>query len=153
MRQIPSSCSFPEKVFIVRESTHRNVVNQNQLVEIALNYGFRPMSLENLDFSEQLDLFSNAKVIITAGGAVMANYLFMPQESHVIQLNNVANKDFIIPPMLCSIAGTNFVSILGKPKKVKKIRHLRVDQIHESYAVKPQILESVLESFNESDNS
>lgn len=153
MRSVSSSSRFPEKVFIVRESIRRNIVNQDQLVATALGYGFRPISLDNLDFSEQLDLFSNAKVIITAGGAVMANYLFMPQESHVIQLNNLANKDFIIPPLLCSIAGSNFTSILGKPKKAKKIRHLRVDQIHESYAINPRILESVLESINESSTS
>jgi hypothetical protein len=150
MRRIPSSSSFPEKVFIVRKSTHRNVVNQDQLVDIALDYGFRPISLENLDFSEQLDLFSNAKVIITAGGAVMANYLFMPQESHVIQLNNVANKDFVIPPLLCSIADSKFTSILAKPKKVKKFRHLRIDEIHESYVINPRMLESVIKSLDKS---
>jgi len=150
MRSVSSNSRFPEKVFIVRESTHRNVVNQDTLVNIALGYGFRPISLENLNFLEQLDLFSNAKAIITAGGAIMANYLFMPQESHVIQLNNVANKDFVIPPLLSSIAGSKFISILGKPKKVKKIRHLRIDQIHESYVIKPKMLESVLESLNES---
>ncbi len=149
MRQIPSGSSFPEKVFIVRESTHRNVVNQDKLVDIALDYGFRPIILDNLDFSEQLDLFSNAKVIITAGGAVMANYLFMPKESHVVQLNNVANKDFVIPPLLSSIAGSKFISIIGNPKKVKKFRHLRIDQIHESYAIKPRTLKSVLDSLNE----
>ena len=110
MRKIPSGRRFPEKVFIVRESTHRNVVNQDQLVDIALDYGFCPISLDSLDFSEQLDLFSNAKVIITAGGAVMANYLFMPKESHVVQLNNVANKDFVIPPLL------NRRSIKTEPK-------------------------------------
>ena len=148
MRRISSNSSFPEKVFIVRESTHRNVLNQDQLVDIARGYGFRPISIENQDFSEQLDLFSNAKVIITAGGAVMANYLFMSKESHVIQLNNLANRDFVIPPLLSSIAGSKFTSILGKPKKVKKVRHLRIDQIHESYLIKPRLLESVLDSLN-----
>jgi len=150
MRQIPSGSSFPEKVFIVRESTHRNVVNQDQLVDIALDYGFCPISLDDLDFLEQLDLFSNAKVIITAGGAVMANYLFMPKESHVVQLNNVANKDFVIPPLLSSIAGSKFISIIGNPKKVKKFRNLRIDEIHESYVIKPRTLKSVLESLNDS---
>jgi capsular polysaccharide biosynthesis protein len=150
MRSASSKSSFPEKVFIVRESTHRNVLNQDQLVDIARGYGFRPISIENQDFSEQLDLFSNAKVIITAGGAVMANYLFMSEGSHVIQLNNEANKDFVIPPLLSSIAGSKFISILGKPKKVEKVRHLRIDQIHESYVIKPRILKSVLESLNKS---
>ena len=152
---IASNSRFPEKVFIVRESKRhesigRNILNQDQLVDIALGCGFHPVNLDDMDFSEQLDLFSNAKVIITAGGAVMANYLFMPQESHVIQLNNEANKDFVIPPFLSSIAGSKFTSILGKSKKAKKDRHIRIHQIHEPYVIKPRILKSVLESLNES---
>jgi capsular polysaccharide biosynthesis protein len=150
MRSASSKSSHAEKVFIVRDSTHRNVVNQDQLVEVAVGYGFHPISMENYDFSQQLDLFSNAKVIITAGGAIMANYLFMPEGSHVIQLNNEANKDFIIPPLLSSIAGSRFTSVVGKPKKSKNVRNLRIDQIHESYVIKPQTLETVLASLNES---
>ncbi len=150
MRSASSKSSLPEKVFIVRNSTHRNVLNQDQLVEVAVGYGFHPISMESYDFSQQLDLFSNAKVIITAGGAIMANYLFMPKESHVIQFNNEANKDFIIPPLLSSIAGSRFTSVVGKPKKGKNFRNLRIDQIHESYVIKPQRLETVLASLNES---
>ena len=155
MRRSSSSRSFPEKVFIVRESKRikrysRNVVNQDQLVDIALGYGFHSINLEDMDFSEQLDLFSNARMVITAGGAVMANYLFMPQESHVIQLNNVANKDFVIPPLLSSIAGSKFTSIVGKTSIGRNVRNLRIDHVHESYVIKPRTLETVLKSFNES---
>jgi hypothetical protein len=148
MRRMSSNSRLPEKVFIVRESKHRNVVNQGQLVEIALGYGFHPVNLEDMDFSEQLDLFSNAKAVITVGGAVMANYLFMPQESHVIQLNNVASRDFVIPPLLSSIAGSKFTSILGEPNKDRILRNSRTEHVHESYVIKPRILKTVLESLN-----
>jgi hypothetical protein len=76
----------------------------------------------------------------------------MPEGSHVIQLNNEANKDFIIPPLLSSIAGSRFTSIVGKPEKSRNARNLRIEQIHESYVIKPQRLETVLAFLNQSSN-
>ena len=87
------------------------------------------MRLENLDFSEQLELFSNAKVAISSDGAVMANYLFMPQDSHVIPIKQCSKYRFYY--FIIAIFNRRF----------------------KSHEVKPRILESVLESLNEIDNS
>jgi hypothetical protein len=135
-----SDSRFSKRVFIERKSTHRNVVNQDELMEVAVNQGFDPVSIDDLSFGDQLNLFSNSESIITAGGAVMANFILMKPNSKLIQLNTSANKDFIIPSLLCTISGTNFTSVVGRPVVEKGTKQSLIDQIHNSYKINPRDL-------------
>ena len=137
---------FAPKVFIERASTHRNVINQDELIELAASYGFQSVSLEELDFSQQLNLFSNADAVITAGGAVMANFIFMKPGSNLVQLNNVANKEFIIPALLCDVSQTKLTTVVGRPAKEKGASGMHIDIIHGSYEIRPKDLRSALNS-------
>lgn len=139
---------FSKRVFIERKSTHRNVVNQEQLVEVAVNQGFEPISIDDLSFSDQLNLFANSEAVITAGGAVMANFIFMKPNSQLIQLNTSANKDFVIPALLCAISGSEFTSVVGRPVVEKGKKQSLIDQIHNSYKINPRDLYLALNSIN-----
>ena len=64
----------------------RTVINENELIEEILKYGFEILDPGSLSFSEQMELFSAAKVIIGAHGSALANIIAMQEGSSIIEL-------------------------------------------------------------------
>jgi capsular polysaccharide biosynthesis protein len=75
--------SFPEKVYLRRASGVRKVVNIDELEKVLVENGFGIVEPEKLSFLEQIQLFSNAKVVIGSSGAALANIIFCPPESKI----------------------------------------------------------------------
>ena len=71
------------KLFILRQSSHRNIVNLKELVATAESRGFLVTSPETLSFRKQVELFSSASTIIGPTGAWLANLLFVGSEARV----------------------------------------------------------------------
>jgi len=71
------------KLFILRQSSHRNIVNLKELVAAAESRGFLVTSPETLSFRKQVELFSSASTIIGPTGAWLANLLFVGSEARV----------------------------------------------------------------------
>ncbi len=79
----------PEKIFIDRSQSifkHCQIINYNETIKFLKEYGFKSYRLENLSFSEQISLFQNSKVILSAHGAGLANLTFCSSESKVIEI-------------------------------------------------------------------
>jgi len=66
---------LPTKIFLARKSTMRNY-NQEEIVSLVKNIGFESVYLEDYTFSQQVEMFKNAKVIIGPTGAAWTNLIF-----------------------------------------------------------------------------
>jgi capsular polysaccharide biosynthesis protein len=77
-----------EKIFIDRSSSsnHYNFINNLELSNFLANNGFIKYKIENLSFFEQIYLFKNAKIIIGAHGAGLANLAFCKKEAKIIEI-------------------------------------------------------------------
>lgn len=64
-----------KKVFISRKSKFRKY-NEEEIVELAKNYGFQEVFFEELNIHEQIFLVNNADYIIGPSGAAWTNLLF-----------------------------------------------------------------------------
>lgn len=81
--------SLPEKILISRSSQHgRNLSSEAPLAEALAQEGFRRVELEKLDFAKQIQLFRNAKEIISPHGAGLANLVFCTKKPLVIEIFN-----------------------------------------------------------------
>ena len=64
----------------------RPLQNRSFLIAIAILNGFKVVSPEKLDISEQIRVFENAKRIIGEEGAALTNLLFVTENSKVLEL-------------------------------------------------------------------
>lgn len=132
------------RVFLVRKSRHRGVLNENRLARVALRYGLEVVDPGDLSFSEQCELFSSTSLLVGASGAVMANYVMLPPGSQVIAFTSEQLHDFVLPASLAGMAGARFTYILGKTPKRRRPFEDRNHWIHADFAVDPRDFEEAL---------
>lgn len=79
----------PENIFICRGTVgKRRKYNEKELLEAAQVYGFEPVYPEQLSYSEQMNIFYNAKVIIAANGAALSNLIYCQSGCSLLMLCN-----------------------------------------------------------------
>jgi capsular polysaccharide biosynthesis protein len=86
-----------ERIFIVRISQQRNIININDLIELALKMNYKIVYPERFDFITQVKIFSNASKIVGPTGAWLANLIFAKENTQVSVLNPLtvyAEKSF-----------------------------------------------------------
>lgn len=90
--------SYPQtlnsKIYISRRKSSRSPTNEIELEDTLRKLDFDIIFPEELDFSQQVFLFSNASIVISPHGAGLSNMLFMPKGSILIE---IFNKGFIQP--------------------------------------------------------
>lgn len=67
-----------KRIYVRRNAGVRKLVNDQQINDILAAAGFTVVAPEELSFSEQVRLFSQAELVIGATGAAIANLIFCP---------------------------------------------------------------------------
>lgn len=76
-----------KKIYISREKAgFRKILNEKEIIEVLKANGFEILHGEELSLSEQIEIFSSCKTLLGIHGAGLANCLFMPPESNVVEL-------------------------------------------------------------------
>jgi capsular polysaccharide biosynthesis protein len=91
------SSPTPAKIYISREdSKKRNVANEAELLLVLQDLGFSKIVMSECSIDEQIALFRNAEVIVSAHGAGLINLVFANSNVRVIELfpENYINKCF-----------------------------------------------------------
>ncbi len=79
--------SFSPRIYISRtKKTGRNVINEDEVLKALTTFGFVAYTLENMSFSDQVRLFSQAEIVVAPHGAGLTNTIFAPQSLIVIEL-------------------------------------------------------------------
>jgi hypothetical protein len=69
--------SFSSRIYISRPKTvGRHIINEDEVMEALTPFGFVAYTLENLSFSDQVRLFSQAEVVVSPHGAGLTNIIF-----------------------------------------------------------------------------
>lgn len=81
--------AFPKRIFISRQKTKgRNITNYGMLQPVLEEHGVEVVELEPLSFSEQIQLFNGAEMVIGAHGAGFTNLLFCRPHTRVLEFVN-----------------------------------------------------------------
>jgi capsular polysaccharide biosynthesis protein len=76
------------KIYISRKkSLKRTIINEDEVEDVLRRYGFNCINNEDFDFNEQIDLYSQAKHIVSIHGAGLTNMIFMQEGSSVLELH------------------------------------------------------------------
>lgn len=68
-----------------RDARYRNVRNENDVISILEKLGFEVFALSNLSVVDQINLFSNASVIVAPHGAGLSNLVFAEPSTKVLE--------------------------------------------------------------------
>jgi hypothetical protein len=69
--------SFSSKIYISRsKAAGRRVINEDDVLKALTPFGFVAYTLENMSFSDQVRLFSQAEIVVAPHGAGLANIIF-----------------------------------------------------------------------------
>lgn len=75
------------RLFILRNSTQRNILNLDEVLDVASSAGFKVVDPSQLSFCEQVNLFSEATCVAGPTGAWMANLIFLNTNAKVAILS------------------------------------------------------------------
>jgi len=76
------------RLYISRQKTRRKILNHEDVLSVLQEFGFEEIFCEEMDFAEQVRLFSSAEAIFGAHGAGTLNVLFAPRGSTLIEAYN-----------------------------------------------------------------
>ncbi len=113
--RLPRTQSFPDQVFLLRGSRHRRLLGQERLARQLSRLGITPINMAGMSFRDQVALFSGARLVISASGAFMANFLMMPNGSRVVLATSQANVDSVLPATIARIGGVRTIYVVGSP--------------------------------------
>ena len=116
-----------EKIYITRQNAnYRNLINEGDIVSILKKDGFRVVDLNNLDVFEQIELFSNAKFVVSPTGSSLTNVVFCFPGTKVVEIkpkynfeyeNNLKNRY----SHLCDQLDLNYFSVEADPINIDEL--------------------------------
>jgi len=80
--------SFAKKVFISRVDApfSRRVLNEDEIFSIVEKHGFVRYVMSDLSFVEQVALFNQAEIIISANGSGLTNSMFCSENAQIVEI-------------------------------------------------------------------
>ncbi len=78
--------SYPKRFYIARKNTNNRSYNEQELTQVASEYGFEIVSPEMYSVAEQFALFASAESIIGASGAALSNVVCCKPNCKVLVL-------------------------------------------------------------------
>lgn len=105
----------PKKIFIKRNSHYRNAKNTKDIEDMLIAEGFFVIEPEKLSFSEQVNLFSNAEVLVGVTGAAFASLIFCkPETKIIILISDYKNMIYGYWQSMASSVGNKVIYVIGE---------------------------------------
>ena len=129
------------KLYLSRRlASRRRLVNEPEIWSELERLGYEEVCLEELTFTEQVHLLGEAEVVVGLHGAGLANIVFCPEGSHIVEIVDPA---FPSPEYydLAAACGHHYWLVLGSPVGARKPGY------HDLY-VDPSALMSIARSID-----
>jgi capsular polysaccharide biosynthesis protein len=131
------------RLLLIREGTARNVVNMNSLRGIFIEFNFGLKRIDSEFFNNQVNVFNGADFIVTAGGAALANMLFMKPDSKVMVLQSYRNRKILIWEKLAAACKVEIIPVYGFPLYHGRNWAMR---LHSSFYISQRKVRKILSS-------
>lgn len=126
---------FGDKIYISRKkATRKKFTDEERAEEVLISFGFDAVCMEDYSFFEQIAIMQKAKYLITITGAGTINTLFMPKDSHLIDL---PHKDYITKSQykfhfykLCNVLGISYSAIFLERENRPDVWHYSLQNLY-----------------------
>ena len=135
------------KLYVTRDRAgYRRLLNEPQIQAQLLAQGFEIVRPEALGFSEQVELFSAAALIVGPTGAGMTNMVFAPPGCKVVVLAGATrNANTFIFGQLGQLLDQKLMYVMGEPRKPRVM--------HSDFSIDLQHLDDALALLGEDSDS
>jgi capsular polysaccharide biosynthesis protein len=82
----PAQAGPRTRIYVKRNGT-RGIVNDAAIDGVLDKHQFVPVMMEDLTVTQQIDLFSQADMVVATHGAALANLIFCPPGTRVLELS------------------------------------------------------------------
>lgn len=134
--------AWPEKIFLRRNSGARMVTNTAELERLMITRGYVVVEPEKLTFLEQIQLFKNAKEIVSSTGAALANAICCKPDARVAVL--MSKHEDMIYRYWCDMLTPLQIKVSYVLGDIVENHDLG---IHGDFAIDADCLNDLLESF------
>ena len=112
-RETPSRKSR-DRIFVSRrDAARRHIVNEEELADRLAELGFKVVVPGQLSFSEQVETFSNASIVVGAHGAGLANIVFAPLDCRMVEITSTNIEHMNCFRRICRELGQEVVNIVS----------------------------------------
>ncbi len=130
------------KVYISRKlAEKRKAHNENQVELLLQKKGIEVVYAENLNLSQQIQLMSESKLLISLHGAALTNMLFLPPSAKVLELRNENDAKTQCYFNMSAALGLSYYYTLNKGESA--------DTITSNFTIDLEALESTLNLINQ----
>lgn len=107
--------NYPKNLYLPRRSKYRSLLNESHVSKIASHSDFAVVDT-NVDFyRQQYFFFNQAETVLSPGGAVLANIIFMQPGSRVMSIRSWRDSDLLLWKKLADACDIRFVEAVGIP--------------------------------------
>jgi hypothetical protein len=117
------------KIYISRAfADYRKIKNEDEIIDFLSSKGYKTYHLENMLVNEQVELFSNASIVIGVHGAGFSNIYFCPQSTIVFELFSEYYHDSSFK-VLSNALGLKYHYMIGKTNNIESV-HPQKENFH-----------------------
>jgi capsular polysaccharide biosynthesis protein len=91
-----------------RKAPKRRIVNEEDVLQAVMEFGFEILDAERLSFAQQVRAFSDARYLVSNHGAGLTNMMFMSAGSNVLELRHELDRRYNCYFNLASALNLNY---------------------------------------------
>lgn len=129
------------KISFNRMSVKRNVVNWKKISQELASFSFQDTQLDEDFFKKQVEVFHGSSFVVSPGGAVLSNIIFMKPESRVLALRSFRGRENNLWRELSHACGLRYFEVKGVPT-FWGFSYLR--KLHSNFYISPRKLRRIL---------
>lgn len=124
----------PKKIYLKRNSKHRILINEKEIIKILINKGYVIIEPEKLSFLKQVSIIKNAKYIMGVSGASFGNLIFASSDSEInILIGEAKNIPYLFWQNIALAVNLKVNYFFGKINNLS-------DGIHSDFTINPKLI-------------
>jgi capsular polysaccharide biosynthesis protein len=139
--QINANQNSKQRISFSRKSVTRNVINWGKIRQELDSFSINYVPLDLKFFRSQVQVFSNSNFVVSPGGAILANIIFMNPGSKVVALKSFRGQRVDLWGKLSDSLDLKYIAVNGIPTYWG---FLYLRKLHSNYYISPRKLRRIL---------
>ena len=124
----------PKKIYLKRNSKHRILINEKEIIKILISKGYAIIEPEKLSFLQQVSIIKNAKYIMGISGASLGNLIFASSSSEInILIGEAKNTPYWYWQNIALAVNLKVNYFFGKINNLS-------DGVHSDFTINPKLI-------------
>lgn len=106
---------YATHIYFPRNAKYRNINNAVKIENLMQRLGFKTIHSDSQFYKDQFNIFNNANFVVSPGGAILANIIFMNQDSMVVAFRSTRDNGLDLWKKLAEACDVTYAEVVGFP--------------------------------------